>query len=164
MKDTGKPTWFMVKKINYYYGRSGNPETEVYEINFRTIDKLHSGHRGLGWGGDFQTRAEAIAAGERAGWVYVKNWGEAKELAQPILDARRAESDRIVAARAGTFEVRIAIEPTDGIRYASKVRNLWVTPEIHAVLTELLGEGDGDKVVRELGTASSYWNLPAPEE
>lgn len=41
------------------------------------------------WGGDFNTRAEAVAFGESQGWVKVSTWREAYQLATPWLRAER---------------------------------------------------------------------------
>lgn len=128
---TTEPTWFMVRKINHYYGRAGNPETDVYEVNYRTLSTLYSGRRSLGWGGDFQTIDEAVAASEAKGWVRVRSWDEAKKLAAPHFEARRAQSDQVHAARKGYVRITISSEPDDGrgaIKPSPHVR--WITPEL----------------------------------
>lgn len=160
---TEKPTWFTVKKVKHYPGRIGTPGVDNYEVSYRTIDRLYDSR--TSWGGDFGSRAEAIASGKARGWTFVSSFKEAKDLATPILDAQRARSAQIAAARAGMHVVRIDVEPGSGRSYGNKSHLRYVTPEIAAVLLELLGEGDEHKVVHDLsGPTQTFWKLPEPKE
>jgi hypothetical protein len=125
----------MVRKIDTMY-------REGYEVSYRTLDVLHR-HKSRHVFEDFSTREAAVDHGLAQGWVHVKTWKEARELAQPWIDAGAAERDRRKLARENTTSVVIGTHET---------RRFYVDTQLADQLRKLLSDAaDSDGVVRDFG-------------
>jgi hypothetical protein len=131
---TKEPTWFTVTR-NGSLNSPGKP----FQVRTRTMGNLYSASK---WHRDYATHAEAVAAGLSNGWVRVKDWKEARALAQPIQDARWTHHEQARAARKGMTAILFTDYVTD------KKTRVWVTPERAQQILADLGEPNEYGVIK----------------
>jgi hypothetical protein len=79
-----KTVWFKVSRTT----------DRRWMVSRRNISQLHM-HRPPGWwGGEFDTKQEAIDYGSSQGWVLVENWDGAREHALTIRKTQREKTYR----------------------------------------------------------------------
>lgn len=121
MNETKSPTWFAVTRFS-----------NSWALRYRAMGNLHCGQSN--WYHDYPTKELAIEAGTKMGWVHVRNWKEARELAKPI-EAARWDAHQ---ARREARKFKVTITFTD---YATnKKTHVWVAPERAAQILADLGE------------------------
>jgi hypothetical protein len=135
-KDT---VWFQVSRTARAQGQ-GHAGGD-WMISKRTPSSLHQSRPSHSWGGDFDTRAEAIAHGQGQGWIQVNKWAEAKAQARPYYQEMELRRDAFAKARAGLREVRI--QRGDG-KYSTR----YLDANRAEALLAFLGEVDEFGVIR----------------
>ena len=117
------PVWFTTTRVPNTPGK--------WALRYRTLGSM-TGRSA--WAGDFDSREDAIQAGVDKGWVQVKDWKHAEDLAKPFEAARWAAFKASTDARRGMTTILF----TDFVTQEKK--RVWVTAERAAQILADLGE------------------------